>query len=155
MKHLLLIILTSSILSKVAFAQNDTLFKSETMPLEFRKMKVENLIAKYGFNDTAKLMINIYCDKHRHLRKYAITSICMIPVGFGILEIAKNDLLIAISAGIPAILLLYSGLPIFTLSELLKTSFNRKALYKDLRYYYLNNKFSLKSKWKIKWNYSD
>lgn len=146
-----LLILLFFVTSLKLFAQTDSLFLSEKASKEFVKMKVDSLIAKYGFNDTAKLMISTYIRKERKYIAYLGVSLASLPVGILIFKSLEPDInsVLDFQLRLAKIILsetmIVSSLPSFIISLVLKIRVDRQSLYRELKRYHNFKKLSKKS----------
>ena len=149
MKHLLLIILTSSIISKVAFAQNDTLFKSETAPANFSNLSFEEIQIQYSWNDSSSRIVKYF----KHEKRYAIAGLCgsTVFLGIGVALVntkIENEGLVSLAATglvnfVGYVMTATSGVGLVIYGSR-TLAYNKKHLYKELRAYRLNGKVNKK-----------
>ena len=146
MKYLFLLI--SIIFVNIAFAQTDTLFKNEKPPHYFTKMKTKELLEKYAFNDTARVMIRLYEKKFKLYKFQAIGSAITLPIGMMIMSsfLQAPNWEVGLYVFFGGAFITVASLPVSIYSLAKMQNINRENLYHDLRYYYLNKKLNSKSK---------
>ncbi len=151
MKQIFITVITTLIICKVAFAQTDTLFKSETAPANFSKLSFEEIKIQYTWNDTSVRIIDYFRKENSSSHINLGASIGLLVIGPALIWISfekYNDHLlidanyillnlVGFSLGVTGVI----GLPVSLIEAKI---YNKSNLYKVLRTYRLKGEVNKK-----------